>query len=394
MFINEALKGILMRVAVLADCHIDHGVHGKWNTGAWKRACQKISKMNVDLVVIAGDFFQRGNPSGEAISVAVDGLRFLTDTEHGAGAEVIYLQGNHEWSGVNVSKRHRPASSSLDGITGVTVVSEPCAFPVDELWLTALPWPIPEDASSGVERHEGLMAKLADMSCEVDGPRLAVAHASVSGVGHPVPRGSEMDLAAQTNEWTIPLAEIDMPDAWSHVCLGHIHKRQSLSDTCGYVGSLEAFSFADEGQRKGFSVMEWDDRSSGWSESFIDVGVRNFKTLSSAEAANGEYQDLPEGTFVRVKFEADDHISRDEIDLGAIKKAGLRFSGLMRPSAGSKDEGEDNKVYPEVDVNAVIKPKSKLVDWSTQKRGYNKKESDIILGRGKVYYEWDDDEET
>lgn len=370
-----------MRVAVLADCHIDHGVHGRWNTRAWKQACVSICDMDVDLVVLAGDFFQRGNPPGEAVSLAADGLRLLTGTDRGAGVPVVYLQGNHEWAGVDTSRRHRPASSALDGIPGVTVVSEPMAIRVGELWLTALPWPIPGSGAATIDRHEGRMARLADMSCETDGPRLAVAHAAVSGVGHPLARGSELDLAVQTNEWTIPLSDIDMPDAWPHISLGHIHKRQSLSDTCSYVGSLEAFSFADEGQRKGFSLLEWHD--TGWDETFVEVGVRKFRTLPASDVIAGDYGSLEEGTLVRVVMESG--ITRPEIDLGALRDAGMKVVRVIKQRS---DTDETASVV--MTGSAAVKPVEFLRKWADKKE-LEEKETGALLRSSQRGLGWDTD---
>lgn len=110
-----------MKVAVLADCHIDHGVHGEWADGAWDNATRTIADEGFDAAVVAGDLFHTGKPSTEAMLRCASGLRRMTE----AGTQVLVIAGNHEWSGVKATEGHRPPVMLFEDIDGVTALITP-----------------------------------------------------------------------------------------------------------------------------------------------------------------------------------------------------------------------------------------------------------------------------
>jgi exonuclease SbcD len=50
------------------------------------------------------------------------------------------------------------------------------------------------------------------------------------------------------------------PDAFDYIALGHHHNNMDLSENtpCWYAGSMQPVDFGEEGQRKGFMVLEID----------------------------------------------------------------------------------------------------------------------------------------
>ena len=316
-----------MLASVIADGHLCHGVHGLFNTAAFRRACNVVIAEQHDVCIAAGDLFNTGNPPGEAIVEAAKGMRRMAE----AGVEVIYVCGNHEWIGVDVSRGHRPASMALNEIPGVTVVDKPELVTLDSgLHLALMPWPAPTVGSE--EAHLDSIRRVIDACDGVDEPCLAIAHAAVAETKL---RGSELELAALTREWTIPRSEIDVPEVLGHTALGHIHQRIALSPTCGYVGALEAITFADEGQARGFSVLSYEDGE--WFEEHEAVGERHFATLQ-IEGIDQQIERLREGTIVRV--EIPDGGSEDDVPLPTILEAGLVYKGTYRPPATQSERAE------------------------------------------------------
>ena len=108
-----------MKVAVLADCHVDHGVHQRWASTAWKRATTDIANETFDVCVVAGDLFHTGKPVSEAVMVCVDGLKTMT----AAGVQVLVVAGNHEWIRVRSRDAHRPPCSGRRN-TNKTICSD------------------------------------------------------------------------------------------------------------------------------------------------------------------------------------------------------------------------------------------------------------------------------
>lgn len=263
-----------MRVAVLADCHIDHQINQLDGYEAWLRAADEIANRDVSAVVIAGDLFHQWRTNGNALARAMEGLQRMS----GGGAEVVLIAGNHEWIGLPSRHlghttlevfAHTPYVSHV--LTSSELVTLNCG-----LRLAGLPWQHQSDTTivSPADAAESVKDELAGSS----DPRMLVAHASVGGATMLV-RGAEMDMAILTNEAMLPLFVIDEPSVFTRTALGHIHRRQSLSATCGYVGSLDQHSFTDEGQTKGFSIFTWDDEQQSWDEELVPVGVHQFATL-------------------------------------------------------------------------------------------------------------------
>ena len=316
-----------MLVSVISDGHLDHGVHGLWNIHAWQRACKTIIAEQHDVCVVSGDLFHTGNPMGEAILQAAQGMRRMVE----AGVAVVYVCGNHEWIGVDVSRGHRPAAMALNEIDGVTVTTKPKVLTLDSgLHLALMPWPAPAMGSEGA--HLDSIRRVIDTCDGVDEPCLAIAHAAVAETKL---RGSEIELAALTREWTVARSEIDIPEVLGHTALGHIHQRIALSPTCGYVGSIEAITFADEGQDKGFSVLSFEDGE--WHEELEVVGHRNFATLQ-LDGIDQQIERLDEGTIVRVEIPEGGH--DDDVPLSTISDAGLVYKGPYRPPATQQERAE------------------------------------------------------
>ena len=307
-----------MRVAVLADCHLDHGTHRLWADGAWERATRAIAEGGYYCAVVAGDLFHTGKPLPEAMLRCVAGLRLMAD----AGVHVVVIAGNHEWIGIRSIESHRPPTLLLNEIPGVTAVIQPEGLRIgDDLWLGALPWPAPGAHHSGFTQAEE--AKwLAEEASGLTIPKLVVAHAAV-GEAMDWCGGSEQEMcSASTPTHTLSQNDLDYPDVFGHTAIGHFHKRQSLSPTCGYVGGLEAFTFADENRIGAWSSFELaeDNTWSDWIESRMECGLHRFATVAMGDDLSA----LDEGTIIRVRIK--DGESRYDFDISDAEEAGLLFS--------------------------------------------------------------------
>lgn len=371
-----------MRVAVLADCHIDHGIHGFWAIEAWQNATRHIAETNHDVCVIAGDLFHHGHPTSEAIMSVLDGLATMTD----AGVEVVVVSGNHEWIRVRTREKHRSPIPILGQIEGVTTAIEPKGVRVGDLWVGALPWPAPGAHSSGLTQSEQV-EWLAEEAADVTGPKLVAGHVGVTeAMKWP---GSESEMAAlQEASKHVSASELDDVDTFGAVCLGHIHKRMDLTDTVGYVGSLEAFTFIDAERVGGFSSMEWEDYGDGWggawSNTFVPVGVRRFATVTVWD----DLSDYEPGTLIRLKLEPED--SRLDFDADAAEDAGLLVVETVdkRAVAVADEEAE------QIAESEPLEAEELLERWSSQRR-LSQRESQLLRKAAEVELGWsccDDDE--
>lgn len=212
----------------------------------------EVEAQEVDLVVVAGDVYDRALPSEDAVAVLDEGL----DALRSAGATVVIISGNHDsarrlgfgarrqaQSGVHVfSDVYRPPSPWLfeAGGEAVALVAVPYLDP-----LTA---PAPRSAADGSLRsrtHEHVLADaLADGRAALDRfpgvPSMAVAHATVAGS---VRSDSEKTLAIGGAD----AVGVECFDGFDAVLLGHLHRPQPVGSDgrIAYAGSPLAYSFSE-----------------------------------------------------------------------------------------------------------------------------------------------------
>ena len=227
------------RVGLLAAqaAHLDHLV-------------EVVRAERVDVVVVAGDVYDRALPGVDAVQLLDDGLHRLT----GAGATVILSSGNHD------SARRLGFGSRLLARAGLHVrtdparVGEPVLLPDRHGEVAFYPLPYLEPALSadtlGAERTQAgvieaaMRAVRADLAGRPGVRSVVAAHAFVSGAQ---PSDSERELAVG-GLGQVPAAAFAGID---YVALGHLHGRQQLAPAVRYSGSPLAFSFGEADHRKG-----------------------------------------------------------------------------------------------------------------------------------------------
>lgn len=110
-------------------------------------------------------------------------------------------------------------------------------------------------------------------------PSVLMAHHTVTGC--------EMDNGYnvfQANEVTLNTGALNQSGFDLH-CLGHVHKKQKIDSfkPIFYAGSIDAYTFNDEGHEKGFYIHKVIDKGSTWEYSmskFIPTPARKFQTYS------------------------------------------------------------------------------------------------------------------
>lgn len=341
----------LVRIAVIADCHIDHGVHGLWAVDTWLDACGRVADLGCDAFVVAGDLFHTGRPSSEALISAVEGFRLAAES----GAECVLVAGNHEWIGVTRQRHRRSPAGLLNELPSVAAPAEPEALRLEcGLWLGAAPWPTP-GGDHDVEWVDQVAA-LADDADTFAGPRLLVAHTAI-GEARFKP-GSERELRSLTRDWSVPVSALDL-EPFDAVRAGHIHRRQFFSPYVGYVGSPERFTFIDEDQPRGFSLLEWDDDSQTFTDTLVETARQHFATVN----IDTDMSEMAEGTMLRMVLR--DGEAGHAIDRRAIEDAGLRLVSVVPPASPTVT---DDGIRNEPDEEIVIDPAELLDEWAVRER--------------------------
>jgi len=213
----------------------------------------QIEELAVDLVVVAGDVYDRSMPAEEAVALLDWGL----DRIRAAGASVAMIPGNHDsprrlgfgarrqaLGGVHVfaDDRGPPEPWLFEGADeAVAVVAVPFLDPL------VLPGPTPAvDGSPRARTHAHFLAEFLNAGREALAhfrgvPSIAVAHAFVAGAS---PSDSEKVLAIGGTE----LVSASIFEGFDYVALGHLHRPQHVAgrEHVAYSGSPLAYSFSEE----------------------------------------------------------------------------------------------------------------------------------------------------
>lgn len=217
---------------------------------AWLAA--QVEEHQVDLVVVAGDVYDRALPAEEAVAVLDQGL----DAIRSAGAAVAMISGNHD------SARRLGFGARRQAQGGVHVFSDVLGPPAPWLFeaggeavaVVAVPFldPLtaaaPRSAPDGVARartHAHVLADALEDGRAALGrfpgvPSLVVAHATVAGS---LRSDSEKVLAVGGAD-AVPAECFDGFDA---VLLGHLHRPQAVGSEgrIAYSGSPLPYSFSE-----------------------------------------------------------------------------------------------------------------------------------------------------
>jgi exonuclease SbcD len=224
-----------------------------------------------ELILHAGDAFSTPRPTPTERRLFLDAIRPAQDR----AIPIVLLLGNHE---APKSPSERNALDLVRETPGLTVVDRPCVLDVAvgfgpdelvivsremhrddvELQIACLPWPMtslllrdeetrklsPGDRNLLI--REKVMDVLHGLAAELRPgiPSVLLAHVSLDMAA----AGAGDRLLLLGGDWTLSAAAVARL-GFDLVCLGHIHRRQVLSDHpwMGYCGSPEAVSFGEEG---------------------------------------------------------------------------------------------------------------------------------------------------
>ena len=247
-----------------SDWHLGRSLHGADLTEAHELVLDSlvevVAREQVDVVLVAGDVFDRAIAPVEAVLQWDRALARLV----AAGAAVVVSSGNHD-----STTRLGAASQLLDGVrvhvrTGLGRLLEPVLLHDEHgpVAVYALPYLEPATcAEPAVPRSQAgvvgrACARIAEHAAAAGHRRTVVlAHTWAAGgeVGE-----SERDIAGTTTVGTVDRVPVDAFEPFTYAALGHLHGAQRLREGVRYSGSPVAFSFAERDQPKGSWLVRLD----------------------------------------------------------------------------------------------------------------------------------------
>lgn len=252
-----------MRILHTSDWHLGRQFHGlsldEDHDHVLVQILAVIDDERPDVVIIAGDIFDRANPPQSAITRL---SQFLTTVRAASDAAIVMIAGNHDSAaqigamGVLADGGVAIVRGPLDEDERPLVVSD-AHGPVA---ISALPFAF-EYAARLCFDDDGIgcpadviRAQLASARKHVaEGMRwVVVAHAFVDGAAT-----SESERPLTRMVGGIETVSAAAFEGAHYVALGHLHRPQPVGlDHIRYSGAPLAFGFDEEGQQKSVSLID------------------------------------------------------------------------------------------------------------------------------------------
>lgn len=214
---------------------------------------------DIDVLIMAGDIYDRSVPSNEAIEALNDFLSSLILKHH---KKVLMIAGNHD-----SATRLSFASGLLkqEGLYIEAFVQEEMKpVVIDGVNFYLLPFFKPSyirylyNDESIVTYQDAFAAYMKRQKINLDETNILITHQFIAGNKEVIKSESEAILSVGGSE----IIDVSLVKQFDYVALGHIHAPQQISrDTIRYSGSLMRYSFDEVKQKK----------------SIVDVSIANKK---------------------------------------------------------------------------------------------------------------------
>jgi DNA repair protein SbcD/Mre11 len=246
-----------IRILHTADWHLGREFHGmglnRSHEAFFEWLGDQIERLEIDLLIMAGDIFDRALPPLEAIRLfnrEIDRLSGLT--------RVVLIAGNHD-STVRMSHgellREGICLRSGTGMAGEPVLYDDLPFP-----FAVYPVPYLDPVTCGPElgvgqTHAEVLGRALDLARE-DLAGRDTATRSVA-VAHAFATGSE---TSESERGIVVGGAEDVPgsifEGFDYTALGHLHRPQQVADRVRYSGSPLCLSFSEAADRKSVTVVD------------------------------------------------------------------------------------------------------------------------------------------
>ncbi len=235
-----------------------------------------VRERSVDVVLIAGDVYDRALPGLDVVKLLDDALVGIT----GAGAKVVLTSGNHdsairlgfasrllERGGVHLRTRVEdldfPVLFSLEGNDARLSTATDAAGTEETgplLAIYGIPYLEPRLVAGKLDaaaNHfdvtqaavQRIRQDLAARNNSAPVHAVVLAHTFASG-------GITSDSERELSIGGLGAVPLDLFEGFAYAALGHLHGRQELAPNVRYSGSPLAYSFSEAKHRKGAWLLD------------------------------------------------------------------------------------------------------------------------------------------
>ncbi len=286
-----------MKLVHTADWHLGRVLYDKSLLEDQKHILHQISEIitreNPDLVVIAGDIFDRTLPSSEAVSLL---STFLENIILNTPARIVIISGNHdgaerlEFASRILAKNRLHFVGSLSENSVIPMNCDGSSYSIYAVPYLDIPDLNRRICGKAQNHSEALLEALRfckgkeqEQGLEPS-RRILVSHAFVSG------------CSQSESERPLSIGGADQVDSncfnefeFSYVALGHLHRHQRAgAANIRYSGSPLKYSFSEVNHTKSISIVEFNG------EGQAKIRQEPLNPLRNLQILEGSFQEILE----------------------------------------------------------------------------------------------------
>ncbi len=335
-----------MKILLTSDWHLEKKLYeknllaeqGKFFTDTFLKLLQDIKP---DLLVMAGDIFDRPNPNLDALDLYEEILQQIYDLK----VKGIFILGNHDSRRASLhSKILNKVHLYLVGDLNLFINPMPLqAKDGTTYYVYALPYLSLREYEEEMEVNEEIESisaffskLLLSIKENLKKPALLISHLAIYGT---IFCEEEQMLKGFTRDFVLPRHYFS---EFSYVLLGHLHRQQTHHEKFFYPGAPLPYSFEERSQRKGVLLLEFLKKG-GLHQEFIPLPspyelktyydyLENLEKLSVDEAyvkvilKNQDYVLDAERRLKRIfpnllslNYEKDEKIGKESLIMGELR---------------------------------------------------------------------------
>ena len=307
-----------MKFIHISDIHLGKIIYQKnllpLQIDLLKQVIDYLVTHEIDVLVIAGDIYDRAISSNESIETLDWFLNSLINKHH---KKVLMISGNHD------SNERLNFVSKLLEKQGLYIV----AFPekkikpivIDDVNFYLVPYFKPTyiaylyQHESFVSYQEAFEYYLSKQDIDYTKTNVLVTHQFIAGNKEVIKSDSEVILSVGGSE----IIDVESISQFDYVALGHLHACQKIKyDYVRYAGSLMKYSFDEVNQKKGMLEVEIEDKK-------VQCKMIPLKPQIDLIKVKGYFKDLLEN-----EINNQDYVSVDLSDTSLIPHANERLKNV------------------------------------------------------------------
>ncbi len=280
-----------MKILHLADLHIGKNVLEQSmiedQKYMLKEIIEIIKKKEIDIVLIAGDIYDRAIPSSDAVNVLNDFLNALIKE---LKVEVFIISGNHDskerlnFGSKIFEKEGLHICTTYDGEIKKYVTKD--EYGIINIYM--LPYLKPIDIKRYFEEEidsydEAIKRVIKNEKINKNERNIILSHQFVtSGEHEPEKSESETLILGGTEN-----VDVSNFDDFDYVALGHIHRPQRIGrDTARYAGTMLKYSFSEVNQKKVLTIIDFKEKGN------LEYELYPLKPLRDMRVIEGPIEEL------------------------------------------------------------------------------------------------------